>query len=55
MSIAAQEITLERLKYLTEKDLDELFNDKKLGIKVEFRHFLTKWQSENVSFHTYCR
>lgn len=49
LSIAVQEITFERLKYLREKDLDELFKDKKLGLKIEFRHFLTKWQSENVS------
>ncbi|XP_031337481.1 uncharacterized protein LOC116166619 [Photinus pyralis] len=42
-----QDITIERLKLLTEADLNELFKEKKLGIKVEFRHRLTRWKIEN--------
>ncbi|KAK4885902.1 hypothetical protein RN001_002173 [Aquatica leii] len=45
--LIAHEITLQRLKYLTEADLDILFKDRSLGSKIEFRHHLGQWQLEN--------
>ncbi|KAK4887391.1 hypothetical protein RN001_003662 [Aquatica leii] len=39
--------TLQRLRYLTEADLDMLFRDRSLGYKTEFRYHLGQWQLEN--------
>ncbi|KAK4885160.1 hypothetical protein RN001_001431 [Aquatica leii] len=45
--LLAHEITLQRLNYLTEADLDIHFKDRSLGSKIEFRHHLGQWQLEN--------